>query len=319
MILVSCREDFDSNQQFADENLIRRYPNLDDLSTFEALGPNDLTAAVEGKHALVLVHGYRNPLKNVAKSYKRVEQGLTAAGLVGAGGYGEVIGFVWPGFQTALGFFAAVPWANRSASHLRKLLQLLRSEALTIDVETHSLGGRVALQSMAFKGDVWVDNLLLTAPAVDDECPEPKQEFNGSLESCGRLFVYHSKEDEVLTRAYRLASFDRALGDHGPQHRDVVEASCPNVRVIDCAALVFDHGGYRDISEFYAHWARVLSGEPLPRFDKLEKSGPPSLAARGRRRAARRRSKKGAKAKGGPKPGAKPAASRARRSKSTSR
>ena len=196
----------------------------------------------------MLVHGYRNPLKNVAKSYKRVEQGLTAAGLVGGRRLRRGDRLRLAGVPDRARILRCRAVGQSLGRHIcGNCCSCSAAEALTIDVETHSLGGRVALQSMAFKGDVWVDNLLLTAPAVDDECPEPKQEFNASLESCGRLFVYHSKEDEVLTRAYRLASFDRALGDHGPQHRDVVEASCPNVRVIDCAALVFDHGGYRDI------------------------------------------------------------------------
>jgi esterase/lipase superfamily enzyme len=274
MILVSCRRSFDSNQFFAETNQVRRYPNLQNLQQFDTLSAGELGAEVAGKHVLVLVHGFRNPLPNVAASYAEVEAGLIRAGLVGAGGYGAVIGFVWPGFQTAAGFFPAVPSANRSSSHLRGLLRILGANATTVDVETHSLGARVGLQALAFAGEVWVDNLMLTAPAVDDESLEPKQEFNGSLASCRRCLVYHSAGDQVLKLSYRIGNIDRALGFKGPQHRAIVEQQCRDVFVVDCSQVVQSHGGYRDTDRFFAHWGRVLHEEPLPQYDALAAEAP---------------------------------------------
>jgi esterase/lipase superfamily enzyme len=270
MILVSCRRNFDSNQFFAETNQIRRYPNLQNLQQFDTLSVGELGAEVAGKHVVVLVHGFRNPLPNVAASYAEVEAGLIRRGLAGSDGYGAVIGFVWPGFQTAAGFFPAVPSANRSSSYLRGLLRLLGANATTVDLETHSLGARVGLQALAFAGEVWVDNLLLTAPAVDDESLEPRQEFNGSLASCRRCLVYHSSGDQVLKVSYRIGGLDRALGYKGPQHRSIIEQHCRDVFAVDCSQAVQSHGGYRDSERFFEHWARVLHEDPLAQYEALQ-------------------------------------------------
>lgn len=270
MILASCRKHFDSNQLF-DELQIRRYPNLSDTTTFQPLTDGEFGEAVRDQHVLVLVHGYRNPLKNVAAAYKRLETELTNRGLVGPGQYDIVVGFLWPGFETPLGFFPAVPWANRSAASFREFMKILNSHAHTVDVQTHSLGARVALQALSFEHEAFVDNLMLTAPAVDNECLEPAKEFNNALKSCRRCLVYHSARDPVLKFLYRVGAVDRALGFKGPEHPKVIETQCPDVFVVDCSAVVSSHGGYRKSGECYDHWARVLSEATLPRFDVLKK------------------------------------------------
>jgi esterase/lipase superfamily enzyme len=270
MILASCRQHFDSNV-FFDDLQFRSYPNLSDTSKFTDTTEGELRAAVRDMHVLVLVHGYRNPIKNVAAAYGKLETELTKRGLIGEGNYDLAIGFLWPGFQTQIGFFAAVPWANRSASHFRTFVKILNSAAHTVDVQTHSLGARVALQAMAFEHEVWIDNVLLTAAAVDNESLEPKKEFHESLASCRRCLVYHSSKDPVLKIGYRIGAFDRALGYKGPEHPDVIEQKCPDVFVVDCSAVVTSHGGYRQSGEVYDHWVRVLSDEPLLRFEKLKK------------------------------------------------
>jgi esterase/lipase superfamily enzyme len=272
MILASCRKHFDSNQTFDDDLQYRLYPNLSDTTTFTELTEGELAAAVEDKHVVVLVHGFRSPLKNCAAAYRKVENELASRGLIGtAGNYDLAVGFLWPGFQTALGFFPAVPFANRSAAFFRTFMRILNSHAHTVDVETHSLGARVAMQAMAFEPEVFVDNLLMTAAAIDNEVLEPKEEFHQSLASCRRCLVYHSSKDPVLKVLYRLGSLDGALGENGPEHPKVVEQECPEVFVVDCSAMVKSHGGYREAPEVYDHWERVLSDEALPRFEVLKK------------------------------------------------
>ncbi len=270
MILASCRKHFDNNQFFGDLQL-RRYRDLANTTQFEEITEGDLADEVRDQHVLVLVHGYRNPLRNVASAYKKLETELQNRGLIGAGHYDLAVGFLWPGFQTVAGFFAAVPWANRSAAHFRDFMKILNSHAHTVDVQTHSLGARVALQAQSFEHEIFVDNLMLTAPAVDDECPEPKTEFNSALKSCRRCIVYHSSRDPVLKVAYRIGAIDRALGYKGPQHPKVIDQQCPEVFVVDCSAVVSSHGGYRASSEVYDQWTQVLAEEPLPRFATLKK------------------------------------------------
>jgi esterase/lipase superfamily enzyme len=273
MILISCRKDFSDSRKFAARNAIRNYPFLPKLDPFDELDEMNLALQMQGKHVLILIHGFRNPLQNVATSYQRILKGLIDAKLMGAGGYDLVLGFTWPGFETPLGFFPAIPFANRSAEFFRDLLELASRNARTVDVQTHSLGARVALQALATGTTGFVDNLLLTAAAVDDEDLEPKEEFNSALMECRRCIVYHSEKDNTLKIAYRIGDapeFDRALGWKGPQHPKVIEEKCPEVFVVDCKKVVTSHGGYRNAGAYYEHWSRVLREVSLPRFETLE-------------------------------------------------
>jgi esterase/lipase superfamily enzyme len=272
MILASCRKHFDSNQLFEDDLQFRRYPNLNDTSKFADMTQGEVADEVRDRHVLVLVHGFRNPIKNVASAYGKLETELTRRGMIGPGKYDLALGFLWPGFQTHVGFFAAVPWANRSASFFREFTKLLNSNAHTVDVQTHSLGARVALQAMVFEHEVFVDNLMLTAPAVDNESLEPTKEFSDSRASCRRCLVYHSSKDPVLKVGYRIGALDRALGFKGPEHPKIILKDCPEVFVVDCSAMVTSHGGYRGASEVYDHWEKVLADVPLDRFVTLKKS-----------------------------------------------
>lgn len=270
MILISCRHDFVSDIAFAKENQVRNYQNMKDITKFMDLDMGNLLLQATGKHVLVLVHGFRNPIRNVTAAYEALLNKLIESGLREKPHYDLVLGFLWPGFQTPLGFFPAVPFANRSASFLRALLQQLSTTALTVDVQTHSLGARVALQSLSATEGVFVDNLMLTAPAVENECLEPKREFHQALDNCRRCFVYHSASDPAL-KVFTLASLDLALGLKGPQHPSVIKKECPNVFVVDCSDVVInDHGGYRKSGVYLSHWARLMSDEALPRFEKLK-------------------------------------------------
>ncbi len=270
MILISCRKDFSNSRKFADKNAIRNYPFLPKLDKFEVLDEANLAEQMQGKHVLILVHGFRNPIQNVGSAYQQLLKGLLDSGLMGDTGYDLVLGFTWPGFETPVGFFPAIPFANRSAGYLRSLLELASRNAKTVDIETHSLGARVALQALAAGTDGFVDNLMLTAPAVDDECLEPGQEFHGALQHCRRCLVYHSEKDKTLKVGYRFAGLDRALGLKGPEHPAIIKAKCPDVFVVDCKKVVASHSAYRNAGAYYEHWGRVLNATPLDQFEVLE-------------------------------------------------
>jgi esterase/lipase superfamily enzyme len=253
MILVSCRKNFDSDRVFADANQV------------EGMSEAQLSAQVAGKHVVVLVHGYRSPLSGVRASYAKLEAGLTNEGLISASNYGEVIGFAWPSFRTRISFPAAVGYANNASEYLYDLMKLL-SQAKSIDVQTHSLGARVALQALTAQSDVRLDNLLLTAPAVDDESLEPKREFNEALSKLRRCYVLHSKKDAVLA-LYPIMRLDLALGAKGPQHPAIIQADCPNVYTVNCVKVVnSDHSGYRETPVYYQFWKKVLEApNSIPR------------------------------------------------------
>lgn len=272
MILISCRKDFSNSRDFAERIAIRNYPALPRLDQFEDLDETGLAQQIQSQHLLILVHGFSNTLDDVGSSYQRLLKGLTDSGLMGRTGYGLVLGFTWPGFETALGFFPAVPFANRSAGFFRNLLELASRNARTVDIQTHSLGARVVLQALGGGTNGFVDNLMMTAAAVDDEVLEPRQEFNLALRECRRCLVYHTERDNVLKFAFRIGDvleFDRALGWKGPQHPRVIERDCPEVFFIDCKNVVRSHGGYRTAGAYYEQWSRVLADVPLPRFELL--------------------------------------------------
>lgn len=259
MILVSCRKDFNSDRQFAPANQV------------EGMTDAQLADRVRGKHVLILIHGYRTPIHNVRAAYLAIEDGLRAQGLISPTNYGEVVDFAWPSYRLRVSFPAAIPHANAASEYFYDLMQLLTGTARTIDVQTHSLGARVALQGLAAQSEVKTDNLILTAPAVDNECLDPQQEFNEVLARTRRCYVLHSKQDSVL-RMYTLAKADRALGKNGPQRPKVIEQKCPNVFVVDCHRIVKkDHSGYRKVAHYYDFWKQVLeSPSTIRRFSVWE-------------------------------------------------
>jgi esterase/lipase superfamily enzyme len=273
MYVVSCRRDFNSPRWFAPANQLRNYTNPKDPKAWKETHFDDLFAAAEGKHVLLLVHGYRNPLDNVLKSYWELTAGLEKAGLNSHPHYGLIVGFAWPGFQTAPGYFPAVGNANRSAGFLRQIARELARFAHSVDVQAHSLGARVALQALNAGDELYLDNLLLIAPAVDNHSLEPNNEFAPALDNCNKCCVYHSKFDRTLKFAYRLGDvftgFNKALGLEGPANRKKTIEECPNVFVIDSSGPVKSHGGYRSARAYYAHWKLVLSGAALARYDEL--------------------------------------------------
>jgi esterase/lipase superfamily enzyme len=273
MYIVSCRRDFDSNILFAKENQYRNYTNPGSHKEFQNINLEKLLKAAAGKHICVLVHGFNNPIENVTKSYWELVAGLDQPGLNGPTGYGLVVGFTWPGSRTGAGYFGGVGKAMKSAPFLRDLLNALRTTAMTVDVQTHSLGARVALKALADPKKAFVDNLMLTAPAVDNNILEPGETFADSPGSCNRCFVYFSKKDPVLAGGFWIGDIldgiHPALGLKGPRDKKTTLDKTPNVYVVDCSKRVTSHGGYRRAPQYYEHWKEVLSGAPMSRYDEL--------------------------------------------------
>jgi predicted alpha/beta hydrolase family esterase len=108
--------------------------------------------------------------------------------------------------------------ANAVARLFRSLIEEMSNSASAVDLMSHSLGARVSLKALKeSQTQALVRNYFCTAPAVDNECLEPDEEFFESVPSCGRLFVFHSARDGVLRLSYEAAERDRALGLYGPE------------------------------------------------------------------------------------------------------
>lgn len=274
MYVVSCRRGFDSDQFLGAENRYRNYTNPLDPNAFVELNLTDLVNQAKNKHVAILVHGFKNQMPNVMNAYWEIVTRMNTTGVIAPAGYGLVIGFTWPGMTTSLGYFAAMATAKKAGPFLLQLINSLRAGAHSVDVQTHSLGARVALTALRNPNQVFVDNLLLSAPAVDNHLLEPGETFFAAMSSCNRCLVYHSKQDSVLRSGFRLADIadglHRALGQGGPRSKAITLKETPNVYVIDCTLRVGkDHSGYRKTDEYFKHWSKVLSGGPLSRYDEL--------------------------------------------------
>lgn len=215
----------------------------------------DLCGAVKGSSALVLVHGYASPIESVGASYASIE--ARARGL-----YDHVVGFTWPSVHVVAQWWKAVRNAeavDRSFVHICRALN-----AAHLDVMTHSLGARVLLSGLDElpRKQPTFRHVWLTAAAVDNEALERNEEFYAATEQIGRVFVMHSRRDNVLRLAYLGSNGDRALGLHGPEE---IAATRPNVHAVNCKRVVRSHSGYRSSAKVFGFIADVLSARDVPR------------------------------------------------------
>ncbi len=271
MLIASCRRQFHSPRIFSRQIEYRAIPDSRNPAGARRLDPGAVHEQAESRHVCILVHGYNNTLANVLDAYSDLQARMKTAGVSGASGYGLVMGFAWPGGASATGYGFARGAADRAAGYLRQLVNHLRPVTLSVDIQTHSLGARVALGALQDPRQIFINNLLMTAAAVDNPILEPGRPFHASLGGCNRCLIYHSRKDPVLKLAYRLGDLHdgnhKALGLTGPRNKTVTLANCPNVYVVNCTECVREHGDYRRAAPVFGHWRRVLSGDALERYE----------------------------------------------------
>jgi esterase/lipase superfamily enzyme len=272
MILVSCRQNFTGAEKFGGGLQARDYKldpgGKNPPEKLADLTLEQLADLVRGKHALVIVHGYNTPFENVAPAYAQVEQKLRQHKITGAGKYEAVLGFLWPGYDMFLEFKLAIRSANQTAPFLGELLKLVNTNALSTDVQTHSLGARVALQTLKSVKPLWIDNLILQAPAVNDESLSPKQEFNKSLDQTNRAFAMWSRSDKALL-GFMFSEASRALGRWGPSNKKKLATENPNLYSINGSPQKLDHGDYKSNDEVYRFWKRVVDNAQIRQQESL--------------------------------------------------
>ena len=273
MIVASCRANFTATNSLAKANAYRNFTNPALSTAFSDLTKDEFLAQAASKHVCILVHGYNNPMENVMNAYWGLVQSMRDTQLIGPNCYGLVVGFAWPGFQSAPGFFPALKNAKKSGPFLSDLINDLGTVAQSIDIQTHSLGARVALTALSNPKKVLIENLITSAPAVDNDILETDRDFFASLNSCKRCFIYHSKHDSALKFGFKFGDiFDGihdALGLTGPANKEKTLKDNPNLYVVDCSGRVKDHGGYRNVPQYYEHWKKVRSGEIADRYGVL--------------------------------------------------
>lgn len=280
LYMVSCRRNFDSKKELADGLVYARHGSYR-IQSPKPIMFSAFRELVCGRHVCILVHGFNNTYADVTEAYGAMQLRMKSQGLLGGSQYDLVLGFAWPSFgdsgwlnapKAPAEFKEAVKSANRCGEFLHELIRELReASVLSVDIQTHSLGARVALQALKMNHErVYVEHLLLSAPAVDHHVLERGGEFQASMEKCGRCFVYHSSHDGVLKLAFPIGDkgdgIHPALGLRGPADKNKL---LQNVYVVNAGADIKDHSGYRSCNAYYAHWLRVLQGEEIKRAGKL--------------------------------------------------
>jgi len=272
MLMISARKDFWSSTELSDADEIRDV-NLNDDLLGTPIANNVFLQQINGNKILLLIHGYNNEEDDVVRAYNIIEGNVDSLLRRDDGTplYDLIVGYTWPGGDDGLDYFAAKRRASAVAPRVYRLLEALRRNGATIDIMGHSIGCRVslsALQGRLYLPDM-IRNLYLTAAAVDNESIEKDEEYWSSVSACRNLFVFHSKNDDVLNVSYRVAELDEALGYSGPENPADIIQNAPHVKVINCKNVVFKHGGYKNCADMYSYIKGEFGAKPAPQYKTL--------------------------------------------------
>lgn len=250
MYILSCRRDFTNADAFLTDAGGRPYV----AARYEGEARADYSAIVDhvrDQRVLFLVHGYNNTYDDLVGTYNTIMTRLHDV-------YSAVVGFAWPGGDSAHEWRAATDRTHLAAAMLARCLPELSHAAGSMDIMAHSLGCRVVLSMFNHTSAAKVGNLFLLAAAVDNESLEMGQPYYSATQLvANRLFVFYTTGDGVLERAYPLAELDCALGHRGPESRSRVPRS---VSVVNCSDVIHSHNGYKDSNELYQFVRSVASG-----------------------------------------------------------
>ena len=183
MLLISPRKNFWEPNSFSNNEVVREIDLTNPNDPGSDVSDAELQAAVTGKKLHLLIHGYNNDEAAIRDSYGIIESMMSAQGLVGpTAPYDMVLGYVWPGGDLGLAYFFAKRRADKAGPRAQTLLLSIASIAASLDINTHSLGARVALQALKGVPGKPMRNLFMLAAAVDDESIEIGEKFYSSTQ-----------------------------------------------------------------------------------------------------------------------------------------
>jgi esterase/lipase superfamily enzyme len=216
---------------------------------------------LKDKKVLLVVHGFNNTAVEAMKTYRSIADHF--APLKDADGkplYDIVVGYLWPGYQNKLDYYAARKHAFELKDKMKSHLDFLSSIAAKVDVLAHSMGNRLIFEALNFPCKAGtkklVKNLYSIAAAVNQESLEKKHKYSHASKNCEDIFVFHSKQDEVLEFLYAIAEWDKALGFDGVEN---LKKLPQNVQLIDCTTFVTGHSQYFSAPHVYEFIQSELS------------------------------------------------------------
>lgn len=286
MLFISYRREFWSNEFYSNHDEMRDVP-LQGVGIETPVSEAQFAKRIRGKSVLLLVHGFNNEREQIIAAYDTIVGNLQAHGIVGGASplYHEVIGLTWPGGRLDISYAAAKLRASAIADSVFARLRTTVGEAKSVDINTHSLGARVALkalqnaaigvQSGSSPNAIRIRNLWLTAAAVDNDSIERGEKFFGPTQACETVYVLHSSKDKVLKIWFPIGELssgslpDKALGLNGPDNPKDIKNYSKNVKVVDCSRPKLDHGDYKNSPDVFAFYAKELETGNAPQFSKL--------------------------------------------------
>jgi esterase/lipase superfamily enzyme len=270
VIIISSRKNFWEPNSFSNSEAVRDIDLMVPNDPGTNISDAELQAAVTGKRLHLLIHGYNNDEAAIRESYGVIETMMSTQGLVGpAAPYDMVLGYVWPGGELGISYVFAKRRAEKVAPRVQTLLLSIASVAAALDINTHSLGARVALQALKGVPGKLIRNLFMLAASVDNESIEIGEKFYSSTQACNGAYVFHSKYDEVLKIWFPLGDFDMALGLNGPEDPSAIIDHSPNVKVVNCKKVIKKHTAYKSEPKIYQYWLNELTGTPSDQFYTL--------------------------------------------------
>ncbi|MDP3174515.1 MAG: alpha/beta hydrolase [Phenylobacterium sp.] len=204
------------------------------------VGDQQTRAQLSGKSLCFLIHGF-----NVNRDRGYAGLGALAQELLGLGpspvpggvdgppaaGADLVIPVLWPGdwWLPGVNYPFELADAHETAQRFAEFLAGPALRAASLSFVTHSMGARVALETLAqARWAAPTDALVLTAPAVDDDALDDPR-YAPAVAAVRRIMVVSSVKDSVLRDAFPLGdrveaalwrgehSSSRALGAFGPR------------------------------------------------------------------------------------------------------
>lgn len=150
------------------------------------------------------------------------------------------------------------PRAKRGADAAgARLVSWIESASRQYDSLTlvgHSLGARVVLVALNELTEATVDSVALLGAAVapDAVCHEYRAGIESSVE--GRVYNYHSENDRVVCRFYRIGEIHPGLGCRGSDCSGGLFSAAGSLPVnytdVDVSGRVFDHLAYYKPPEY---------------------------------------------------------------------
>ena len=207
------------------------------------------------------IHGYNVSLDDAQKSFGRQEKLY-----IDHGGKNPVYGFAWRGDFGATQFNLSVESSRLVGSGaFAKFIRDFKGHCpkTKINIVSHSLGAGVVLEALAHGAGVnGIGDVVLANAAVDNEVLEEGGEFASAPAHARKIEVVSDNNDLALNPIYPIGTFDRALGDTGPEHPGSVPANVVHNNMTDSGRSLNigkSHGRLRDSAEFWEKYTPRLS------------------------------------------------------------